>query len=151
MAKIKLVHFELISLIDESKKLVEYLQKLGITELENVQRDELIKYQTDYIVSQFIKKHQKAVKAYQILESYCQLKRSFIESFSDVSEIDYSEYRLISDRADELLDICNEITELEKKLNSLKEQAAENEALISFYEPWRNLDIPMASKRAYEG
>ncbi|MBR6567232.1 MAG: V-type ATP synthase subunit I [Clostridia bacterium] len=147
MAKIKLVHFELVSLLDESKKLVEFLQKSGVAELENTENENLTKYQTDYIVNQFIKKHNKAVKAYEILEKYCQLKKPFVEAFSDSKEIEYSDYRLISDRADELLDLCAEIISLEEKIGELNSQKAEKEALVSFYGPWISLDIPMASKR----
>ncbi len=147
MAKIKLVHFELVSLLDESKKLVEFLQKSGVAEFENADNENLTKYQTDYIVDQFLKKHKKAVKAYEILEKYCQLKKPFIESFSDSKEIEYSEYRLISDRSDELLNICNEIISLEEKISELKCQVAEKESLIEYYGPWTSLDIPMASKR----
>ena len=147
MAKIKLVHFELVSLLDESKKLVEFLQKSGVAELENAEDESLTKYQTDYIVEQFIKKHKRAVEAYGILEKYCQLKKSFIESFSDVAEIDYSEYRLISDRSDELLEKCGGIISLEREIQSLREAVAEKEGLLAYYEPWLGLDIPMASKR----
>ncbi len=147
MAKIKLVHFELVSLLDESKKLVEFLQKSGVAEFEIADNENLTKYQTDYIVNQFLKKHEKAVKAYGILEKYCQLKKPFTESFSDSREIEYSEYRLISDRSDELLNICNEIISLEEKISELRCQAADKESLIGYYSPWTSLDIPMASKR----
>ncbi len=147
MAKIKLVHFELVSLLDESKKLVEFLQKSGVAEFENADNEKLTKYQTDYIVDQFLKKHRKAVKAYGILEKHCQLKKPFIESFSDSKEIEYSEYRLISDRSDELLNVCNDIISLEEKISDLKRQVAEKESLIDYYGPWLSLDIPMSSKR----
>ncbi len=147
MAKIKLVHFELVSLLDESKKLVEFLQKSGAAEFENSENENLTKYQTDYIVNQFLKKRKKSVEAYSILEKYCQLKKSFTESFSDSREIEYSEYRLISDRADELLGICNEIISLEDKIRELNTQVAYNDSLIDYYGPWEALDIPMASKR----
>ncbi len=147
MAKIKLVHFELVSLLDESRKLVEFLQKSGAAELVNVENENLTKYQTDYIVNQYLKKHKKAVEAYSILEKYCELKKPFVESFSDVKEIDYSEYRLISDRSDKLLDVCNGIISLEKEIADLSGQIAEKAALIEYYRNWTELDIPMASKR----
>lgn len=147
MAKIKLLHFEILSLLNESKKLVEYLQKIGITELENVEEDELLKYQTDNIVSQFNKKSAEAVNAYKILEKYCDLSKPFLESFNDSAEIDYSDYRLIADKSDELLNVCYEISELEKRIVKLKSEISQNESLINYYTPWISLDIPMASKR----
>ncbi|MBQ3137147.1 MAG: V-type ATP synthase subunit I [Clostridia bacterium] len=147
MAKIKLVHFELVSLLDESRKLVEFLQKSGAAELVNVENENLTKYQTEYIVNQYLKKNQKAVHAYTVLEKYCEMKKSFIESFNDVKEIDYSEYRLISDRSEELLGICDGIISLEKETENLSDKIAEKEALIDYYGNWTELDIPMASKR----
>ncbi len=147
MAKIKLVHFELVSLLYESKKLVEFLQKSGVAEFENSDSENLTKYETDYIVNQFLEKHKRAVKAYGILEEHCQLKKSFTESFSDCKEIEYSEYRLIADRSDRLLGICDAIISLSEKISELKIQMAEKESLISYYGPWASLDIPMASRR----
>ncbi len=147
MAKVKLVHFEIISLLDESKKLVEFLQKSGVAELENIDDEKLVKYRTDYIVNQFMKKHDKSVRGFKILEKYCNLKKSFVESFNDISEIDYSEYRLISDRSDELLGICNRIIDLEKQIDTLYEEISINESLSEYYKAWIGLDIPMASKR----
>lgn len=147
MAKIKLVHFEILSLLDESKKLVEYLQKTGVTEFENVEEEALLKYQTSAIVQQFDSKRKEAESCYRVLEKYCELKKSFLESFSDCEEIEYSDYRLLADRADKLLNECGRIIELDKKIDSLKSEIASNEALISYYKPWIGLDIPMASKR----
>lgn len=147
MAKIKLLHFGIVSLIDESKKLIEYLQKLGITQFDNITDDELVKYQTDQIVGLFDNKRSRAVSGYRILEKYCDLSKSFLESFSDCEEISYSDYRLLADRSDELLEECSVLTELDDKVNSLKAEIASNEALIAYYKPWVDLDIPMASKR----
>ncbi len=147
MAKIKLVHFEILSLLDESKKLVEYLQKTGVTQFEDVDDESLLKYQTLPIVQQFDSKRKEAEACYRVLEKYCELKKSFLESFNDCEEIEYSEYRLLADRADKLLDECGRIIELDKKIAALKSEIASNEALIAYYKPWIGLDIPMASKR----
>ncbi len=147
MAKIKLVHFEILSLLDESKKLVEYLQKTGVTQFEDVDDESLLKYQTSPIVQQFDSKRKEAEACYRVLEKYCELKKSFLESFNDCEEIEYSEYRLLADRADKLLDECGRIIELDKKIAALKSEIASNEALIAYYKPWIGLDIPMASKR----
>ncbi len=147
MAKVKLVHFEILCLLDESKKLVEYLQKVGVTEFEGVEDEALLKYQTSQIVDQFALKRKEAEKCYRILEKHCDLKKSFLESFNDCEEIEYNDYRLLADKSDKLLDECGKIIELDKKIASLKAEIASNEALIAYYKPWIGLDIPMASKR----
>ena len=147
MAKVKLVHFEIVSLINESKRLVDFLQKTGAVELENIEDDELIKYQTDSIVENYKLKNEKAVKAYRILEQNCEIKRSFVESFNDCKNIEYGEYKLLCDRVDIISAVCDELISLNDELSEIREKIVAEQTLIDYYKPWINLDIPMASKR----
>lgn len=147
MAKVKLLHFEVLSLLSESKKLIEFLQRCGCSELEDVTDEELTKYRTETIVKQFEKKREKTVRAYEILEKHCELKKSLLESFSDCKEISYNDYKLLSDKADEILSACDELLFLESENERLKGEILHEQAMIAYYEPWIGLDIPMASKR----
>ena len=106
MAKIKLMSFEIISLLSDSKKIVDYLQKTGAVQFENATDEELVKYKTTAIVNQLESKFNLAKNAYTILEENCKLKKSFIESFSDCKQIDYSDYKMLSDKSEELTGIC---------------------------------------------
>ena len=76
MAKIKLMSFEIISLLGDSKKIVDYLQKTGAVQFEDATDEELIKYKTTAIVSQLENKLALAKNAYTILEENCKLKKS---------------------------------------------------------------------------
>lgn len=147
MAKIKLMAFEIISLLSDSKKIVDYLQKTGAVQFENATDEELVKYKTTSIVAQLENKFELAKRAYTILEENCKLKKSFIESFSDCKEIDYSEYRMLSDKSEELTGICREITSLKEQIDALETEIIKQQSLIDYYGPWKGLDIPMASKR----
>ena len=147
MAKIKLMAFEIISLLSDSKKIVDYLQKTGAVQFENATDEELVKYKTTSIVAQLENKFELAKSAYTILEENCKLKKSFIESFSDCKEIDYSEYRMLSDKSEELTGICREITSLKEQIDALETEIIKQQSLIDYYGPWKGLDIPMASKR----
>ena len=147
MAKVKLMGFELISLLSESKKIVEYLQKTGAVQFENAEDEELIKYKTAGIVSQLKKKYDAAKKAYEILEEKCELKKSFIEKFNDCSEIEYSDYKLLTDKSEELFIKCAEILSVFDEIQKLKAEIISQQTLIDYYTPWAGLDIPMASKR----
>ena len=147
MAKIKLMTFEIISLLSDSKKIVDYLQKTGAVQFENATDEELVKYKTTSIVAQLENKFELAKSAYTILEENCKLKKSFIESFSDCKEIDYSEYRMLSDKSEELTGICREITSLKEQIDALETEIIKQQSLIDYYGPWKGLDIPMASKR----
>ena len=147
MAKVKLVHFEIVALLNESKRLVDFLQKTGAAELENIDDEELIKYQTDSIVEHYQSKINKAIKAYRVLESNCEIKRGFIESFNDCKEIEYGEYKLLCDRVDIISAVCDELLSLSDELSEINEKIIAEQTLIDYYTPWINLDIPMASKR----
>ena len=147
MAKIKLMAFEIISLLSDSKKIVDYLQKTGAVQFEDATDEELVKYKTTAIVSQLESKFALSKEAYTILEENCKLKKSLIESFSDCKQIDYSDYKMLSDKSEELTGICREIISLKNQIADLRAEALKQQSLKDYYEPWKGLDIPMASKR----
>ncbi|MBQ7294853.1 MAG: V-type ATP synthase subunit I [Clostridia bacterium] len=147
MAKVKLMGFELISLLSESKKIVEYLQKTGSVQFENAEDEELIKYKTSGIVSQLEKKYAAVKRAYEILEEKCELKKSFIEKFTDCKEIEYNDYKLLTDKSEELFIKCAEILSYYDEAEKLRSETVRQQMLIDYYTPWVGLDIPMASKR----
>ena len=146
LAKVKLMHFEIVSLINESKRLIDFLQKTGAVELENVEDERLVKYQTDSIVEHFEQKCAKAVRAYQILERNCEIKRGFIQSINDCRELDYSEYKVLCDSVDIISAVCDELLTLDEEMQNTKDNIIAQQTLIDYYRPWINLDIPMASK-----
>lgn len=147
MAKVKLLHFEIVSLLSESKRLIDYLQKTGNTQIENVEEDGLIKFEATDVCEQFYKKADMALNATLVIEKYCDIKRNFIDSFTDYKALDYSEYRVLSDKADEIEAVCGSIIELSREVDELRSNVSENNRLIEYYSPWSSLDIPMASKR----
>ncbi len=147
MAKVKIMSFEIVSLLSESKKLMEHLQRCGCVQLRNAENEEMVKYKTDSVVLQFEAKQERAVEAYSILEKYCEIKRSFTESLNDCKEIEYIDYKLLSDKSDELLSFSDRIIELRDEIVSLQNEIALQQSRIDYYTSWWSLDIAMCSKR----
>lgn len=147
MAKVKLMSFELISLLSDSKKIVEFLQKTGSVQFENAEDESLIKYKTSGIVSAMEKKYNFVKRSYEIIENQCEIKKNLIEKFNDCAQIEYNDYKMLVDKSEELLNKCGEIHVLFSKIEQLKEKAVREQMLIDYYTPWSDLDIPMASKR----
>lgn len=147
MAKVKLVHFEIISLLSESKRITDYLQKLGKVQLDDVDDDELLKYDTSAIVSQYDKKLRTVTDAINLLNRYCNIKKSFIDSFNDYKEIAYDEYKLMCDKVSSYEEICNNIISISKHIQVLRDEISDTQAVYDYHTSWANLDIPMASKR----
>ena len=147
MAKIKLVHFEVAALVEESKKLMEYLQRIGITSLENIENEQIEKYHTEEISALYEQKRNMAVSAVAAIEKYCALKKSFLQSFSDYSEIEYHDYKQLCEQVDELEQICCDVQALTQQIEQYKLKIVRLKTLIEQYRPWESLDIPMSSTR----
>lgn len=147
MAKIKLVHFEVISLLSESKRVMDFMQKIGKVQLEDADGEDLLKYDTSPIVQQYDRKYSRSLKGIEILQEHCEIKKSFVESFNDFKEIDYSEYKLMCDKVDKTAAVCSEIISLNEEIEKMKEQIAFEKASLDYHSEWLKLDIPMASKR----
>ncbi len=147
MAKIRLVQFEIISLLSESKRITDYLQKLGSVELDDVDDDALLKYDTSAIVSQYDKKHRTVTEAINILNRYCSIKKSLLDSFTDFKEIAYDEYKLMCDKVSSFEEICNDVINLNNKIKETHNEISDIQRVYNYHSNWQKLDIPMASKR----
>lgn len=147
MAKVKLLHFELVSLLSESKRIVDYIQKLGVADIENTQDSELFKLNTAVVRDEYRKKSELSFKAVAILERYCDIKRGLVESFTDYKSIEYSDFRVLADKSDFIENICGEVIAIDDDINRCNISINEKRRLLDYYSLWKSLDIPMASKR----
>ncbi len=147
MAKVKLKKFQILALLTDSKKLMDFLQKTGVTELQNAENDSLIKYDTSDTVAMYLRKSEETEKAFRILERTCEIKKSILQKFSDYREIDYREYKLISDKSDEIFETAQLINSLGEKIKDLRNEISQEKVLTDYYTTWLSLDIPLGSKR----
>ncbi len=145
MAKIKLLRFELSALIEESKKLLEYLQCVGATQIEKVNNENLLEFETQTTKSSFEASQKNVQKAISILEENCNLKKSFFQSFSDFTEMDYTEFKDFASYTNENSEISSNICRLNDEISALKADIIRYRTFIDYYEPWKELDIPMSS------
>ena len=148
MAKIKLVRFELAAILEESRRLIDFLQRAGTTELSTVEAEEgLSSYHTGSICQSFEKKSEKAEKCAAVLEKYCEMKKPFLSSFSSAAPIGFQEYRSVCDEADEIMLVCDKIDALTEKIAFENGEIVRRQTLIDYYKPWEKLDIPMSCVR----
>ena len=148
MAKIKLVRFEIAAILEESRRLIDFLRLCGTTELSTVpDADGLLSYQTDSLCESFERKSEKAEKCAEALEKYCKIKKPFLSSFSDCTEIELQDYRSVCDGADELMLVCDKINNLCEKISFENGEIIRQQTLIDYYKPWEKLDIPMSCVR----
>lgn len=147
MAKVKLVRFEIASMLSDSKGIVEHLQKCGHAHLEDTDNEQLVKYDTSEIVSNLTANQGRVEKAVQLLERTCEIKKGLIESFTDYKTVSYDRYKALTDKSDDTFSKCRQILKLDKAIQELNGAIADKKRLIEATRPWEKLDIVMASKR----
>ena len=149
MAKIKLLHFSLIAMLEDSKRLMDYLQRLGIAELSDVEDPDstLTKYQTSALVQTFTRKQQQVNAAVETLERSCRIKRSFVQQFTDTTDITYYDYRRLCENADNVMQLCEHINALQGEIDAAKQDILRRRTKIDYYRPWEALDLPMNTRR----
>lgn len=147
MAKVKLVRFEIAAIINDSKDIIDYLQKRGYAHLENYDGEELIKFDTSDIVRGLEKRKTQVDRAVGLLEKTCEIKRGLIESFTDYKTIGYDKYRQLSDKSEESYERCCELLSLEEKSDALRLELSRSRATVDYLRLWEKLDIVFASKR----
>lgn len=147
MSKVKLLRFEIASMISDSKPIVEYLQKCGNVHLEDYNNDELCKYDTSSVSDGLLRRRKEADKAISLLEKSCEIKRGLIESFTDYKTISYERFKAFSEKNDETYQACREILELYEKTEAIQNLINDKKRSRDCLEPWKSLDIVPASKR----
>lgn len=147
MAKVRLIRFEIASLLNESKGIVEHLQKCGYAHLENIDCEGLTKYDTDSLVANYLREQLKIEKAIAVLEKTCEIRRGVIESFTDFKTMSYERYCSLSSKNSETYDLCNKILQLDNELSEKNKRLSDEKNVIDLIKPWQKLDIVMASKR----
>lgn len=134
---------ELVAMMSESKKVIDFLQRKGIVELTSHEvPDGMLNPDTDYNISQLEKFTQTAMKAKETLSHYAPEKKSLVDSFKPPKEMELSKFLEMSEEADKTMNKCYEILKMQKFVDdAVAEQIrcrTSNEAL----EVWKDLDIP---------
>ena len=151
MAKLKMKCIELLAPLEQSKEIIDCLQRMGTVELTDCEESEsLCKLSTGVTVSTFERYLAAAESAQKTLDKYAPQKKGLIQSlmssFGGRKELEVSEYLKKADEADEILRECYRINSLEA---DMREYAADNvrcRTAMDALEPWLSLDIPMKCK-----
>lgn len=138
---------ELISTLENSKKIIDFLQRKGVVELTKHELPEnMYSFDTSYNVSQLEKFKSVAENAYEILNTYSPKKGSLIDSFKPPEEIELSKYLDMTDDADMTMDICYDILDAQKRSLEADADIIRAQTAIDSLAVWKELDIPTKVK-----
>lgn len=145
MAKLSIKRIEIIALLEDSKAMVDFLQRRGIVELSDAGgHEQLQKLSTAAAVSMFEKYLGTAQNALRILDRFAPVKQPFLASFNGRRELTASEAALKTEHSDDVLKMCYEIADLSQKIDEASAGIAREKARIDSLAPWLGLDIPMS-------
>jgi len=118
LAKLTVKRIEIVALLEDSKALVDYLQRRGVVELSDIgEQEQLHKLSTASTVSMFEKYLAAAQNALRILDRYVPVKQSFLASFNGRRQLTTEEAEIKTGNPDTVLKSCYEIADLSKKID----------------------------------
>ncbi len=138
---------EVISLIDDSKKVIDFLQRKGVVELSKHEVPQgMSSLDTAYSVTQLEKSLETARQARETVETYSEHKSSMLDSFKPPKELELSKFLDLADDADMTMALCYDILELQKNISQAKVDIVRLETVNSSLAVWEKLDIPLKCK-----
>lgn len=134
---------ELVSMMSESKKVIDFLQRKGIVELTSHEvPDGMLNPDTDYNISQLEKFTQTAKEAKETLSRYAPEKKSIVDSFKPPKEMALSRFLEMSEEADKTMNKCYEILKMQRSVDDAKAEQIRRRTSNEALEVWKDLDIP---------
>lgn len=134
---------ELVSMMSESKKIIDFLQRKGLVELTSHELpDGMLNPDTDYNISQLEKFSEIAKKAKETLSQYSPEKKSLVDSFKPPKEMELSKFLDMSDDADEIMNKCYEILNMQRTVDDACAEQIRLRTANDSLEVWKELDIP---------
>ena len=134
---------ELVSMMSESKKVIDFLQRKGIVELTSHEvPDGMLNPDTDYNISQLEKFTQTAKEAKETLSRYAPEKKSLVDSFKPPKEMEMSKFLEMSEEADKTMNKCYEILKMQRSVDDAKAEQIRRRTSNEALEVWKDLDIP---------
>ncbi|HZK38857.1 MAG TPA: V-type ATP synthase subunit I [Clostridia bacterium] len=147
MAKLEIKRIEILALIEDSKMILDSLQRKGVMEISDYEEHEaLYKLSTSQSLSIFGKSMGTAISALSVLDVHAPQKEALLSTIEGRTEITASEFVDKSENVDLTLRKCYELNALQKTIADSRTEIVRNEALMDSIRPWLDLGIPMNVK-----
>lgn len=138
---------ELVSTLDKSKQIIDFLQRRGVVEVTEHELPEgMYKFDTSYNISQLDKFRQTATAAKEILNTYAPEKVSLLDSFLPPGEIELSKFLDKADDTDITMRKCYDIIEADREIKEARADIIRINTTNTSLSVWKDLDIPLKLK-----
>lgn len=145
MAVLKMQRITVFGLKKYRKSIMEHLQRCGVIEICNAEFKDSVFYKKDTSQSSniFLKNSSLAGRASEIIDKYCDIKKSLLSSFDGRKIISSEDYYKFVKEETEIMRIGYRVISLDKSISEANAEISRLELQLASLEPWRNLDISM--------
>lgn len=135
----------IIALRQDRKRLLEHLQNSALIQIKKNDKSAkgFSKIDMTTQMQVFERNVVLAEQALGILDNLSPEKKGMLSSFAGRREIDPDEIGVIASKAGDVINVCNRITELNKKCADYAAEQVRIRTSLAQLEPWQNLDIPL--------
>lgn len=146
MAKLHMCKIEIVSLLRDSRSIVERLQRRGVVELTDVSDDRLVKINTSSSVNRLERNISSAVSALEVLNKYTGYKEPVTEMLNGRKKMTTHEFAKAAETAYKTLADCLSILDCSKKINEMSSLNAKAQTEIDVLSPWENMNLALGFK-----
>ena len=146
MAVLQMQRFSICALKENRKAILEELQALGITQIDNSRlpkRKFLKKQDTQDARQLFDKRILQAEHALEVLDEYCPVKSSMLAMFEGKEWLEKEQFDKTVERAPEILKKAAELVALNKEISDKTASIQKMENRIEALAPWMEYDLPI--------
>ena len=147
MAKLNMKKMQIIFMQNDSRKILEDLQRLGVTELTTVSDERLSAMSVKSRVGTFERNLRVAESALQILEKYSPSKNGILSMFSGRTELLPDEYDKLAEETDSILKVADDICDRGRIIAECRSEIGKCETSLLQLSMWDKLDIPMQTSK----
>lgn len=146
MAKLQMKKIEMIALLEDSKSIIERLQRRGVMEIYNCDDEELAKLNTAGIISVFDRNLSVAKNALELLNMRSGKKESMLSSLNGRKAVSTEKFAKNKEFTDETLSMCYSVLDCSKKIAECNNEIAKLQTQIDVLKPWVGLELSQGFK-----
>ena len=138
----------IVALREDRKRLLEHLQDSALIQVKK-HKDDIKGFSQVDMTSQmqiFERNVTLTEQALKVLDEYSREKAGLLSSFKGRREIDPDEIGVIASKSAEVMRVCNNINELNKKIIDNNAEKVRINTSLNQLEVWKDLDIPLNTK-----
>ena len=144
MAKLQMSKIEIILPVEDSRHLLQLLQKRGVVEIEKSTDEKLSSLPTAEITARLQRNISTAKSALESVNARCGIKPSMLDALNGRKKISETEFSKETENAEKILSVCSAVNDYEKKISALKSERAKTQARLDMLSAWLDMQLPMS-------